>query len=60
MNYWTKNGLFLRVYELKDKFRYLIKQDSEKKTILRELSSCVIKNFNGFSIVRIEFYKKIK
>ena len=26
-----KHGLFLRIYELKDKFRYLIKQDSEKK-----------------------------
>ena len=25
-----KHGLFLRIYELKDKFRYLIKQDSEK------------------------------
>ena len=26
-----KHGLFLRIYELKDKFRYLIKHDSEKK-----------------------------
>ena len=26
-----KHGLFLRIYELKYKFRYLIKQDSEKK-----------------------------
>ena len=60
MNYLTKNGLFLRVCELKDKFRYLIKQNSEKKTILRELSSCVIKKFNGFNIVRIEFYEKLR
>ena len=27
----NKHGFFLRVYELKDNFRYLIKQDSEKK-----------------------------
>ena len=26
-----KHGLFLTIYELKDKFRYLVKQDSEKK-----------------------------
>ena len=27
-----KHGLFLRIYELKDKYHYLIKQDSERKT----------------------------
>ena len=30
-NLLIKHGLFLRIYELKYKFRYLIKQDSEKK-----------------------------
>ena len=30
-NLLNKYGLFLRVYELKDKFHYLNKQDSEKK-----------------------------
>ena len=29
-NLLNKYGLFLRVYEMKDKFRYLIKQDSKK------------------------------
>ena len=28
-----KHGLFLTIYELKDKFRYLVKQDSEKKQL---------------------------
>ena len=56
----NKYGLFLRVYELKDKFRYLIKQDSEKKTVLRELSSCINEKFNIFNIVRIEFSKKLR
>ena len=57
---FNKNGLVLRVYKLKDKFRYLIKQNSEKKTVLRELSSCVIETFNGFNIVRIEFSKNLR
>ena len=45
-NLLNKYDLFLRVYKLKDKFHYLIKQDSEKKTVLRELSSCTIEKFN--------------
>ena len=43
-----KHGLFLRIYELKDKFRYLIKQDSEKKTVMRDLSSCGVEKCNGY------------
>ena len=45
----------MRIFELKEKFRCLIKQDSEKKNVLRDLSSCIIEKFNGFNIVRIEF-----
>ena len=55
-----KYGLFLRIYELKDKFRYLIKQDSENKTVLRDLSSCVIEKLNDFNIIRVEFSKTIR
>ena len=55
-----KHGLFLSVYELKDKFRYLIKQDSKKKTVLRELSSYIIEKFNRFNIARVEFSKKLR
>ena len=41
----NKNNLFLRVFELKEKFRCLIKQDSEKK-ILSEISQLVsLKSF---------------
>ena len=36
----NKNNLFLRVFELKEKYRCLIKQDSEKK-ILSEISQLV-------------------
>ena len=47
----NKYGLFLRVCQLKDKFHYLIKQDSKKKMVLRELLSCITEKFNGFNIV---------
>ena len=56
----NKKGLFLRFYKLKDEFRYLINQNSEKKTALRELSSHIIEKFNGFNIVGFEFSKYLK
>ena len=33
----NKNNVFLRVFELKEKFCCLIKQDSEKKNLIRDL-----------------------
>lgn len=56
----NKNGLFLRVYELKEKFCYVIKQAPEKNKVLRELCSCVIEKFNGFSVVLVEFGEKLR
>ena len=56
----NKNNLFLHIFELKEKFRCLIKQDSERKNIIRDLSSCIIEKFNGFNIIRIEFERKLR
>ena len=56
----TKYNMFLRVFELKDKFRYLFKQNSEQKRIVNEVSSCVIERFNGFTLVRLEFDNEIR
>ena len=56
----NKNNLFLHIFELNEKFRCLIKQDSEKKNIIRNLSLCIIEKFNGFDIVRIEFERKLR
>ena len=56
----NKHGLFLRVFEPKDKFRYLIKQDSNKRTVFRDSSSCIVANFNGFNIAYVEFSKKLR
>ena len=53
----NKHGLFLRVYELKDKFQYLIRQDSKKKTVLRYLFSCIFEKLNGCNIVPLNLVK---
>ena len=56
----NKRNFFLRVFELKEKFRCLIKQDGERKNVIRELSSCIFEKFNGFNIVRLEFDRKLR
>ena len=47
-------NLFLRSYELKDKFQYLKVKNANKNNIVRKISSCIIEKFNGFRIVAIE------
>ena len=56
----SRHNMFLRVFELKDKFHYIIKQNSEQKKYFSEVSACVIERFNGFSIVRLEFDNEIR
>ena len=56
----SKHEMFLRVFELKDKFRYIIKQNSQQKKFFSEVSACVVKRFNGFTIVRLEFDNEIR
>ena len=59
-SYFKQKQYFLRVFELKEKFRCLIKQDAERKNIIRELSSCIFEKFNGFNIIRLEFDRKLR
>ena len=47
----NKKHPFLRVFELKEKFRSLIKQDPDKKNVIRELSGCITEKYNSFHIV---------
>ena len=56
----SRHNMFLRVFELKDKFRYIIKQNSEQKKYFSEVSACVVERFNGFTIVRLEFDNEIR
>ena len=48
----------MRVYELKKKYRHLtIKKTDQQKTV-KQLSSCLIEKYNGFTVIRIEYQKK--
>ena len=43
----NKNNFFLRVFELKEKFCCLIKQNAERKNVIRELPLCIFEKFNS-------------
>ena len=53
-------GYFLRVFELKKKFRYLFLKNPDKQTVVKTLSSCITEKFNGFTIIRNEYAKKVR
>ena len=55
----NKCNFFLKVFELKEKFRSLVKQNPDKKNIARGLSSCITNKYKGFNIVQLEHSKKI-
>ena len=48
------------MFELKDKFHAIIKQDSEKKNEIRDLSPYITEKCNGFNLARLEFAKKLR
>ena len=51
--YIDEQDAFLRVVELRKKFRYLIKKVPQKKNVVRRgLSAYVEERLNGFDIVR--------
>ena len=52
---FDEKKLFLRVYEQRDKFRYVIKKGVQgKNKIIRDLSSCAIKKIYGYNIINAE------
>ena len=42
--------MFLRVYELKHKFRYLFHENTQNKSVIRKVFSCIKEKFNGFHV----------
>ena len=54
----AKFGFFLRVYELKKKYRHLFMKKPDQQKIVKQLSSCLIEKYNGFTVIRIEYEKK--
>ena len=49
---------FLRVFELKNKFWHLAIKEPKKLYIVRQISSCITKKYNGFWAISIEFARK--
>ena len=57
----AKHRYFLRVFELKNKFRHLaLKNPKKKQNIVRQLSSCINEKYIGFHIISIEYSKKMR
>ena len=54
----AKHNYFLRVFELKNNFRQFEMKDKNKREIVRQLSSCLIEKYSGFTIISIEYQKK--
>ena len=53
-----EHGYFLRVFELKKKFRTSKKKDSKKAETKKNISSCIMEKFRGFDIVSIKYGKR--
>ena len=51
-------GYFLRVYELKKKYRHLTIKKSDQQKIVRQLSSCLVEKYNGFLVISTEYQRK--
>lgn len=51
-NLLLEKNLFLGVYKLRKKFRYLIKKYPSKNEVVRDLLAYVEERFNGFDIVK--------
>ena len=57
----TKHGFFLRFFERRNVYRFLIKANIQgKNEVTRNLSSCVIEKFNGYETIRMEIERKEK
>ena len=53
-----EHGYFLRVFEAKKKFITVMKKDSERQEIKKNVSSCIVEKFRGFDIVSIEYGRR--
>ena len=54
-----KHGYFLRFFERKNQFRYQIRKKLKSKNEMRrELSTCAIRKFNGYELLRKDLERK--
>ena len=55
------NNFFNKFFEKRDKYRFLIKKKVVgKNTVMRNLSSSVIKKFNGYENIKLKIARKEK
>ena len=59
-NILLNEKMFLRIYEIKDNFRYLFHENKDTKKCLRSLSSCIKEKFNGFTWAELKLSKSQK
>ena len=54
----SKCNYFLRVFQLKNKFRHLTMKEPKKQNIVRPISSCLTEKYNGFQTISIELARR--
>ena len=54
----SKYNYFLRIFELKNKFRQLSMKEPKKQNLVRQISSFIIEKYNGFQAISIEYARK--
>ena len=54
----SKYGYFLRIFELQNKYRRLTVKNKNEQKIVRQLSSCLIEKYSGFTQISLEYKKK--
>ena len=59
-DFLAERNYFLRVFELKNKFREIRLKKSEKTTTKKELYSCIVSKFDGYELVSSQFSRKTR
>ena len=53
----SKFSYFLRIFELKNKYRRLVVKNKDEQNLVRQLSSCLIEKYSGFSQIALHTKK---
>ena len=59
-DFLAERNHFLRVFELKNKFREIRLKETEKTTTKKELYSCIISKFDGYELISFQFSRKTR
>ena len=54
----SKFSYFLRIFELKNKYRRLAVKNKDSQNLVRQLPSCLIEKYSGFSQICLAYQKK--